>query len=200
MIYLTADTHFNHRNICRGISQWEGSENQTRDFATLDEMNAHILDCINNTVKEDDILYHLGDFAFGDKKLIPDWRYKIRCKTVHLIYGNHDTAIENSLAYQKCFTTCSYYKEIVAYKTRICLFHYAMHVWNKHADKRHPAIQLHGHSHGSLPVSNRKREDIGYDCYNKPLNIPQIFDIMKDRVVEPVDHHSPKTNYGKPDK
>jgi calcineurin-like phosphoesterase family protein len=63
-LFFTSDTHYNHTNICRGISNWDGRRG-TRDFNSLDEMNASIIDGINSTVGEDDVLVHLGDWSFG---------------------------------------------------------------------------------------------------------------------------------------
>jgi calcineurin-like phosphoesterase family protein len=100
-IYFTSDTHYHHKNICRGTSQWdrfgEGSSHQsTRDFATLEEMNQAIVDGINNKVGADDILYHLGDWSFGGLEQIWNFRKQINCKNIHLIFGNHDHHIENN--------------------------------------------------------------------------------------------------------
>ena len=62
-IWFTSDTHFNHTNIAGPkVSSWKSGY---RDFGSVQEMNAALIKNINDCVKEDDILYHLGDWSFG---------------------------------------------------------------------------------------------------------------------------------------
>ena len=65
-VFVTSDTHYGHKNICRGVTAWrlpDGSIpiDQTRDFETMDEMNDAIINNINSVVGQDDVLIHLGD-------------------------------------------------------------------------------------------------------------------------------------------
>jgi len=72
-VFVTSDTHYGHKNICRGVTAWrlpDGSIpiDQTRDFDTIEQMNESIISGINSVVGEDDVLIHLGDFSFGGLK------------------------------------------------------------------------------------------------------------------------------------
>ena len=58
MIFFTSDTHFNHSNVIQYCN---------RPFSSLDEMNAKLIENWNERVNENDIVYHLGDFAMGKK-------------------------------------------------------------------------------------------------------------------------------------
>lgn len=176
MIYFTSDTHFHHKNIVRGVSSWieEGRTRRTRDFATLEEHDEELIKRINERVKEDDTLYHLGDWSFGGIEQIWEFRKRLHCKNIHLIYGNHDQHIELNhdvpksqekeihdwafqylkvsslpvrIEMQDLFSSCQHYKEIKVNGTHIILSHYAMRVWNK---SHRGSIMLYGHSHGSL--------------------------------------------------
>lgn len=102
--WFSSDFHGFHKNICRGTSTW-GTKHveavsgihgiqHTRDFDTVEEMNAAILKGINDNVKENDNLYYLGDWTFGGIDKIWEFRKQIKCKNMHLIYGNHDEHIE----------------------------------------------------------------------------------------------------------
>ena len=69
-VWITSDTHFGHKNICRGVTAWrlpDGSIpiTQTRDFGSISEMNDMIVNNINCVVGQDDVLIHLGDWSFG---------------------------------------------------------------------------------------------------------------------------------------
>lgn len=201
MKWFTSDLHINHRNICRGISKWD-DENSTRDFRHLAEMNDAIFSSINKNVKENDTLYILGDFAFGDKSLIPEHRKKINCQDVRLVYGNHDQAIQRNREFRNCFTWCRHYHEtkihdISGQKQYLVLFHYYIGgVWN---NVGRGCAHLFGHSHGSLDKKHivGKAFDIGWDVWRKPLNEWEVCDHLKtlNSHVNWLDHHTEKTNY-----
>lgn len=93
-IYFTSDTHYGHANIAsKNTSKWSGGY---RHYSSVEEMNIALVTGINKTVKEDDILYHLGDWSFGGISNIWEFRRQIKCKNIHLILGNHDHHIESN--------------------------------------------------------------------------------------------------------
>jgi calcineurin-like phosphoesterase family protein len=100
-VWITSDTHYSHKNICRGTTEWRTEDgqipiSQTRDFATIEKMNASIVNNINEVVGQDDILIHLGDWSFGGFEKIREFWDRIICKNIHLVLGNHDHHIENN--------------------------------------------------------------------------------------------------------
>jgi len=92
--WFISDTHFNHGNIIRycrkpwtsGISE-NGEPIVTED--DVREMNSDIVDNWNSVVKNDDVVWHLGDFAFGNKDEVPEFVAKLNGK-INLVLGNHD--------------------------------------------------------------------------------------------------------------
>lgn len=220
-IWFTSDTHYHHKNIVSGTTSWEGGLDKCRNFKTLEEHDNTIVDNINQVVKEDDELYHLGDWSFGGHEQIKIFRERIKCKNIHLIFGNHDQHIEPiDSPYRKLFASVQYYKELSLKvdpkktkffgKHKIILCHYAMRVWNK---SHHGSIMLYGHSHGTLDemqpktanptwigdqyfIKNYRTMDVGVDTNNLyPYNLEQILEIMYNRdVLLEIDHHNEKTN------
>jgi calcineurin-like phosphoesterase family protein len=83
MIFVLSDTHFGDKSALK---------KSERPFATVEEMDEKILDNINSVVKENDTLYHLGDYSRTDLEFATKVRSKIICKKVYLVAGNHDFA------------------------------------------------------------------------------------------------------------
>lgn len=79
-IWFTADTHFCHDNIVR----FSG-----RPFTGAAEMNEELIRRWNETVPEDGIVFHLGDFCMGGSRDWNDIMYRLNGK-IYLILGNHD--------------------------------------------------------------------------------------------------------------
>ncbi len=79
MIWVTSDHHFGHKNIIRYCN---------RPFATSDEMNKEMVKRWNEKVKKEDLVIHLGDFAF--KGRAKEFREQLN-GTILLIEGNHDS-------------------------------------------------------------------------------------------------------------
>lgn len=131
-------------------------------------MDEAIIDSINRTVGVGDVLFHLGDYAFGDVKYYREFRSRINCQNIYLIYGNHDERIiANEYELQSLFTECGFYRELTFKSQKIILSHYGFRVWNK---SHHESWMLHGHSHGTLSPSipgplveellNKKKYDV----------------------------------------
>jgi calcineurin-like phosphoesterase family protein len=79
-IFFTSDTHFNHANII---------EYCKRPFKDIIHMNESMIENWNRVVSPRDIVYHLGDFAMGDKSKIPSILSRLNGHII-LICGNHD--------------------------------------------------------------------------------------------------------------
>jgi calcineurin-like phosphoesterase family protein len=198
-VFVTSDTHYGHKNICRGVTEWrlpDGSvpSSQTRDFNTIEQMNETIVNNINSVVGQDDVLIHLGDFSFGGFENIQKFRDRILCKEIHLILGNHDTSIEkNRENVQELFTSVSHYTKLMYKFKTFVLFHYPVTSWDG-LNKGH--IQLHGHVH--LPTNLRfgkgKKMDVGMDGHptfgvydmDDIIRIMDKREIMSDMLF---DHH-----------
>jgi calcineurin-like phosphoesterase family protein len=167
-VYVTSDTHYSHRNICRGITKWRLADgsipiSQTRDFNTLEEMDDTIVRNINNIVGENDILIHLGDWSFGGFDNIQLFRERINCKEIHLTLGNHDHHIDrNSGNVRTLFTSVSDTLRIEYDKHTIEAFHHPSASWDGLSKGR---VHLHGHCHLSNDVkfSCGRRMDVGLD-------------------------------------
>ena len=199
-VWITSDTHYGHKNICRGVTSWrlpDGSIpiNKTRDFDTIEEMNEAIVDGINSVVGQDDVLIHLGDFSFGGFENIQKFRDRIICKEIHLILGNHDTSIENNKGdVQELFTSVNHYTRLLYKNKTFVLFHFPISSWDS-LNKGH--IHLHGHVH--LPTNLRfgkgKKMDVGMDGHPTfgVYGMDDIIQIMDKREIASdmlFDHHT----------
>ena len=165
-------------------------------------MNSTLANRINEMVGEDDILIHLGDWSFGGFESIEEFRSRILCKNVHLVFGNHDHHIRRNKAdIQRIFSSCQDYlnldirkpegKEVMKY-SMVCM-HYPIASWDGMNDG---VVHLHGHVHlpPDLRINEGKAMDVGVDGNDLyPISFEEIRNIMKDRprkkLVLPKDHH-----------
>ena len=80
-IWFVSDVHMYHQNIIKLCK---------RSFSDIEEMSKTLVENWNNTVKEDDIVFNLGDFCWSESPII--WYKLIEKLNGHqvLIKGNHD--------------------------------------------------------------------------------------------------------------
>jgi calcineurin-like phosphoesterase family protein len=79
-IWFTSDHHFNHKNIL---------EYTSRPWKSVEEMNEALILNWNEVVSEEDLVWHLGDFAMGDRSKMLDIRTRLNGR-INFVRGNHD--------------------------------------------------------------------------------------------------------------
>lgn len=209
MVYLGHVTHYGHKNIVKGISEWENKES-CRNFNTLEEHNEKLIRNINDVVRYDDILYHCGDWSFGGIENVYKFRERINCQIIHLLLGNHDHHIKNNkivelpqgdiIHLQTLFTTVDSLLIKTINGQNMVLCHYSLRSWDRGAKG---SWMLYGHSHGTLEdyyseidvgknYLRYKTMDVGIDTHEefRPYHFDEIEKIMKDRINLNVDHHA----------
>lgn len=195
-IWITSDTHYDHKNIVRGVSSWEDKEISCRDFKTLEEYNEAIVNNINKIVAQDDILYHLGDWAMGGEESIYNFRKRIVCREIILIRGNHDKHIKVSnfwkgIGASTNFSLVTDTLEVSHGKTKFFMSHYSHQVWPK---SHRGVLHLFGHSHDSIKGVG-KSMDVGLDAAKRilgeyrPFSVEEVISILSKKEVSYLDHH-----------
>jgi calcineurin-like phosphoesterase family protein len=131
-IFIISDTHFGHENILTFVND---DNTPVRVFDDVNHMNEHMVECWNSTVKDNDIVYHLGDVYFGKGyNVLPRLRGRKR-----LILGNHDNGKSPYL--QQTFEKILMWRE---FKDFDCILtHVPLHESALYKRK----YNLHGHVH-----------------------------------------------------
>lgn len=148
-----ADLHIGSERILKLCS---------RPFKTLDEQDETIATNWRKTVKEDDIVYVVGDVSEGEwgrtlRILAPLPGHKI------LVIGNHDDA-ESLAHYRKegLFDEITTYAKTEEGDKEIIVFHYPIMDWE---NRQHGSVLIYGHIHNKdLPEIKDYYKD--KPCYN----------------------------------
>lgn len=187
--WVTSDLHLNHRTLVKA-----------RNFTSNESHDKLILKELNSCVKENSILYHLGDFSpRNSAKYIADLISRINCKKINFIKGNHDQKLEEAIKiYNEKFSdkrlTLKENDKISISDSEnksynFYLQHYAPAVWVG-SGPRHKTMALFGHSHAALDkelsriLLDKGAMDIGIDAYFKlygkyrPFSLKEILNIL----------------------
>lgn len=172
-IWITADTHFNHRNII---------DLQGRPFANVDEMNECMIENWNRTIGVKDEVWHLGDFGLDNRaaKLRLEDILKSLHGNINLVMGNHDEHYKDLPRWG--WQSVQHYKKIKSNGKRAILSHYPFASWNgqnkwQSEDNSTATIHFHGHCHGTLRTKMSFRQDVGVDVFNyTPQNYEALWD------------------------
>jgi len=202
-IWVTADTHYNHKNICKGVTEWRTRggdipDLQTRDYPNLEKMNLALVENINGVVMHDDVLIHLGDWSFGGFDSIRQFYDRLVCKNIYLFLGNHDHhQKKNKHDIREIYLNVDKLEDsFVCDKKMMHMGHYPTQSWK---DMKQGSIHLHGHTHlsGDGRFGKGKKMDIGIDGHPefRPYNLrTEIFPAMEKRPISSeytttLDHH-----------
>lgn len=181
--WFCSDHHFGHKNILE-------YEKEARPFSSVEEMNETIIERHNSVIKPQDIVYFLGDFAFGKKHIELAGRMHGKKR---LVMGNHDTypASDYLKYFEKLYG--------VVFWERCILSHVPVH---PNGINSRWILNVHGHLHSKkVKISNIESSALHMVCdgfidideydqnyYNVSLeqnNLTPIHrDIIKERLKE----------------
>jgi len=199
-VYFTSDTHFRHN---------QSFIFKARGYKDRYEHDDALIAKINETVRPQDTLIHLGDFCLNIT--MPEFENilnRINCQNILYIWGNHNSCIrrfyEQTLAAEfqrndieiypykvSKITYLGYYKEIIVNGHLIVIHHYPHQIFNQ---MQKGAFQLSGHSHYTNPTTqleypDNKILDVGWDGHGKPLSFNEIQKIMMNKIHVKQDKH-----------
>lgn len=192
-IYFCSDFHLSHRNVLKF---------DNRPYSTVEEMHVDLIKKWNSVIKDDDIIYYLGDLSMGNKN-VTNWFINSLNGKIHFILGNHDK-MKDIIKFNRWEHVYEYGTEInvkdddiknargIGYQ-RIIMSHYPILSWNK---SHYGSWHIHGHCHGSLMKEfpeyyERKVIDVGCNVIGyKPLSYTETKIIMSNKIIKGVDHHA----------
>jgi calcineurin-like phosphoesterase family protein len=193
-IFFTSDLHIGHKNILKLGSG--------RPFSTIDEHDNTLIQNWNSVVKDEDIIYHLGDFAFccspnRTLEVLEQLNGKInfiwgnhdqnlmKLSKLPLIYGSEKYNFLGDYAYIRCPD-----KEREKGYQGIVLMHYPLVVWYK---VNKGVWHLHGHCHQGLDSSyyeGSPKLDVGVDGWSyTPVSYETVKFVLEAIDFIAPDHH-----------
>lgn len=175
--WFISDTHFGHKNILE-------YEKEARPFKTVEEMNEYIIHRWNDVVRDEDTVYHLGDFCFSKGNIRLAGRLKGRKL---LILGNHDAydSRDYLLYFDKLYGA--------KFWEKCLLTHVPVHPQNINGTRC--VLNVHGHMHSKKVRENYHKDPEGFN-YSRQDNryfnvsceqnnlIPINADVIRQRVKE----------------
>lgn len=174
MIYFISDTHFGHG----GSLKWPNGN--ARDFPDIQTMNQTIVDNWNSVVKEEDTVYHLGDFSYKTSVSTIKHILDSLNGTIILIKGNHDgqtlKANQQVHRFESIHDRLELEYNLGDKAYHFILDHYPMESWK---NKEKGYIHLHGHVHGRksehIITDMSYRIDVSCEAINyTPISINDI--------------------------
>lgn len=187
-IWFTSDIHFYHKNITKfspesrlpTISSFNSLDeiykNINNTITAAKEMTEYLIRDWNNTVAYDDIVFHVGDFSFGDIKQTLRILDRLNGQ-IYFVLGNHDYDFIDNIKHDKIKLSTDYLELQIEDKF-FCLFHYPIFEWNR---KFRNSIHLYGHIHQRdyQEQLGKNAINVGWDRHCRILNLDDILRMTK---------------------
>lgn len=174
--WFVSDTHFGHRGIL------SSRMDRPRPFPTIEAHDEYIVAMWNNRVRDEDIVWHLGDFAYGGGHAYARRVFDQLRGRKFLVVGNHEGQGIRLPWAAPPVQACQIHVQDPGMpgSQGVWLSHYAHVTW----PYRHRGdIHLYGHSHGSLPGTARSC-DVGVDCWGfRPVRLSEILEVLDETAV-----------------
>lgn len=165
--FFTADTFFGRTNIIPMMN---------RPFEDVDEMNVEIVKRWNSKVGKNDIVYHLGNFAWDP--ITASFAIELLNGKIFFVLGNADDALSEVLLKGAKNKKIIKDQIIELPELNVVASHYPLEVWN---GKDFGVIHFHGHSPElKTDLKNTLRVNCCLDNWDYyPVEYSTILDLIK---------------------
>jgi len=174
--WLVSDTHYSHRGIL------SPHMTRPRPFASIEEHDETLIARWNARIRDDDLVYHVGDFAYGCSHARAREIFDRLRGRKHLFLGNHD---EKAMRLPWAEPPVQARRIVIQDPGMECgqgvwLSHYAHRVWD---GMWRGDIHAFGHSHGSLPGTARSC-DVGVDAWEyRPVRLSEVMEVLAENAA-----------------
>lgn len=190
-VFFISDFHLFHKNVVKFDNRPFVDKNGEPDMLG---MNKTIIKNWNDTVKQNDIVFYLGDLVFGRKEWANQVIHALNGE-IHYIMGNHD--MYDDIKSLGRFKTISDYidlnilGDVQSPNLHFCLMHYPVYSWNR---AHHGSYMIHGHCHMSLSEKefhqDKRIYDVGCNGWNyTPVGYCKIVELGKNINYKNNNHH-----------
>jgi|TARA_R110000851_G_scaffold281274_1_gene434705 calcineurin-like phosphoesterase family protein len=166
--YITSDTWFGRPQILQIAN---------RKFNDVDEMNAALIKNWNKAIKKDDIVFHLGNFAW-DPQTARNVLKKLKGQIYFMIGSADEAFLDIAHEFENVTIIEDQILELPQFDSIIC--HYPLAVWN---GKDSGTIHFHGHTIFShkTDLNAQRRVNVCTDYWNfAPVNYLTIKDFINE--------------------
>jgi calcineurin-like phosphoesterase family protein len=186
-IFFISDFHLFHKNVIG----FDGRPFITDGEPDLDLMHETLVNNWNSVVRQQDIVFYLGDLCFRrveDAKPIVDRL----SGSIHFIMGNHDKM--RDIQSYKRFISINDYVDLTIVSDvdatyHFTLMHYPIYSWNR---QKHGSYHVHGHCHQNLHHGEsedyyvgRKVIDVGCNGIDyTPISYKEIVERLENKLFE----------------
>jgi calcineurin-like phosphoesterase family protein len=184
-IWFSSDSHFSHYNIIAYCK---------RPYYTIHEMNKGMTENWNAVIKNEDIVYYLGDFSLSER-VVPEILPKLNGKKI-LVVGNHDSAHPSNRKYKGAIERYLSYgfseihEQLELDDFILCHFPYAYKDGDASKDryaawrpKDNGQWLLCGHEHERFKVRD-KQINVGVDAWEmKPVSFDALKEIRDKGII-----------------
>ncbi len=207
-IWFWSDMHIGHKCESWAVPLWEN-----RCFKSVEEHDKTLIERWNTNIKDNSIVFHLGDIMFGTKgeERLETLISNLKFKELYVLGGNHHAGFKQLLQKSLCQEDgirflhigdkkvyfVSNYFEIIVCGQPIVLSHYPIASWNGQSKG---SWMIHGHCHGNLYKSEIgkilykcKIMDVGVENCPKPISFSGIRTAFKVKENLTFDHHTKQT-------
>lgn len=164
-VFITSDTHFSHKNILVYEAEY-------RPFKDRVDMDEQLIARWNSVVGKDDVVFHLGDFAFASANKIRKYVERLNGR-IYLLLGNHDRESNfdwNSLGFARVLT------DPFLFDGKYIMSHEPL------AEIPDGKVNLFGHVHGHESIKT-KTENSACLCVERWNCTPVDYDVIQSWFV-----------------
>lgn len=171
-IFFTSDTHFGHANIIKYCG---------RPYKTARDMDEGLIKNWNDTVRPDDLVYHLGDFSFQSDQYV----HRLNGKII-LVKGNHDNG-----KYSRLFEGVVEFVPMKIAEFNCFLIHTPIDPSGQYKKGREPDFTILdrydfvicGHVHEKWKTCG-KNINVGVDIWGKPIHIDDLTKFLRSQGIQ----------------